>query len=288
MLSPLTQNSDLKDIKHSYANFGVIPYGSTIMGKMIYSETNSNACNEFEGEIDRTDDPDPDISPFVLVNRGSCSFVTKARNVQKWGGRIAVIINNKAIDSPDRIIMIDDGTGADIQIPTVLISRESGDNLFAENAKAIENKEPIILALEFKIDNPDNRVEYDLYYSLGDIKALQILKELKPYHERLGSTVYFTPHFVVNNISYNYLDECLFNGKYCMAVTDREYVKSTGKELLDEVVRQKCIYKSVKDEENGNKFFSYIENIITFCNGTYTPDCSLKVLRLYRHKRKPS
>jgi hypothetical protein len=287
VLSPRTENAELLDIKHSYANFGIIPYGSTIMGKMIYNEKNSDACSEFEGPIDISGDPDPDISPFVLVNRGSCSFVTKARNVQRWGGRIAVIINDRLIDSPDRIIMIDDGTGADVFISSILISRESGDHLLAILKSGRTDIEPIVLALEFKIENPDNRVEYDLYYSLGDTKALQIMKEMKPYHERLGATVYFTPHFVVNNVSYS-MDECLFDGKYCMAVTDRDSIKSTGKELLAEVIRQKCIYQMVKEDDNANKFFTYIENVVIYCNGTYTADCSLKVINSFSHKRKPN
>jgi hypothetical protein len=35
------------EIKASYANFGYIPYGQTIMGKLHYDSLNALACNEF-------------------------------------------------------------------------------------------------------------------------------------------------------------------------------------------------------------------------------------------------
>ncbi len=72
-----------------------------------------------------------------------------------------------------------------------------------------------------------------------------------------------------------------------MAVTDHDSVKSTGKELLAEVIRQKCIYQIIKDG-NADKFFSYVENVIEYCNGTYTSNCSLKVTDSYSHRRKLS
>lgn len=67
-----------------------------------------------------------DRSPIILVDRGSCSFVTKTRNVQAIGGHLALIINN--VPGPiENELMNDDGTGSDILIPAVLISKEDGD-----------------------------------------------------------------------------------------------------------------------------------------------------------------
>jgi hypothetical protein len=40
-------------------------------------------------------DPDSDISPIILVDRGECTFVTKARNVQAFGGSVALIADDK-------------------------------------------------------------------------------------------------------------------------------------------------------------------------------------------------
>ncbi len=63
-----------------------------------------------------------------MVDRGNCTFVTKARNVQNIGGHIALIIDNVArIEDITGYILTDDGTGQDVWIHAVLISQKDGD-----------------------------------------------------------------------------------------------------------------------------------------------------------------
>jgi hypothetical protein len=64
----------------------------------------------------------------MLVKRGKCTFVQKVRNVQRKGGILAIVLDNveEAFDLHN-IIMRDDGTGADIKIPSVLIKKEDAD-----------------------------------------------------------------------------------------------------------------------------------------------------------------
>lgn len=71
---------------------------------------------------DFTNDPDGDLSPIFLVERGNCSFVTMARNAEKQGGALVIIIDTKSENVSD-IILSDDGTGAGIEIPAMLINR---------------------------------------------------------------------------------------------------------------------------------------------------------------------
>ena len=59
-------------INANYANFGFIPYGQTIMGKIHYDPDDPNACKEFP---DQMFNMTVDVSPFVLGIRGECSFV---------------------------------------------------------------------------------------------------------------------------------------------------------------------------------------------------------------------
>lgn len=79
----------------------------------------SNFTSDFSG------DPDGILTPIFLVDRGNCSFVTKVRNIEKAGGSLAVIIDDSDTDIRD-IIMSDDGTGAGIRIPSMLISKKDG------------------------------------------------------------------------------------------------------------------------------------------------------------------
>jgi subtilisin family serine protease len=59
-----------------------------------------------------------------LIIRGTCTFVTKIRNAQTAGAVAAVVYNN--VPNADPITMGDDGTGADISIPAVMVGNADG------------------------------------------------------------------------------------------------------------------------------------------------------------------
>jgi len=60
-----------------------------------------------------------------MVDRGQCSFVTKVRNIEKLGVKLAIIVDNKDEHS-EELIMSDDGTGQSIHIPSFLIRYKDG------------------------------------------------------------------------------------------------------------------------------------------------------------------
>ena len=110
-------------IRANYANFGFVPYGQTIMGKLHHDAEHPYACDEFaEGtKLKRTDD----VSPFMIANRGQCSFVQKVRNMENIGVAVSIIIDNRA-EMIEEILMSDDGTGGGIRIPSMLIGSKDG------------------------------------------------------------------------------------------------------------------------------------------------------------------
>ena len=88
-----------------------------------------------------------------MVDRGNCTFVTKARNVQNIGGLFAIIIDNTD-ENIYNLIIADDGTGSDIYIPTVLISKKDGEKIkkyLLENKNDLNILTNIILSVEFVI-----------------------------------------------------------------------------------------------------------------------------------------
>ena len=95
-------------------------------------------------------DPDVDHFPIILVDRGSCSFVTKTRHVQKAGGHLAIIVDNTDEDVED-ILMIDDGTGSDITIPAILISKSEG-LIIKDYITSIKNDEKALEKVEVSIE----------------------------------------------------------------------------------------------------------------------------------------
>jgi extracellular elastinolytic metalloproteinase len=63
--------------------------------------------------------------PIFLVKRGGCSFVTKVRNIAREGGIMAIIIDTENEDI-DKVELVDDGTGAGLRIPSVMITKQNG------------------------------------------------------------------------------------------------------------------------------------------------------------------
>ena len=72
----------------------------------------------------------------MVAARGECSFVTKVRNMEEIGVAVGIVIDNKKAEEADSIVMSDDGSGAGIRIPSMLISKDAGDKLlnFLKNA----------------------------------------------------------------------------------------------------------------------------------------------------------
>ena len=117
-----------------------------------------------------------------MVDRGNCSFVTKSRNVQNLGGSLALITDNQ-YEKLEDILMIDDGTGSDIFIPTVLISKIDGDKIKfflqanKDNPAVLKN---IILNIEFDM------VKFFLIKNFLKLKIIQaptILRRIPIFHD---------------------------------------------------------------------------------------------------------
>lgn len=64
-----------------------------------------------------------------MVDRGSCHFVNKVLNIQKFGGILGIIVDDKEFEDPDHLIMSDDGTGKAVRIPSFLIGKSDGDKI---------------------------------------------------------------------------------------------------------------------------------------------------------------
>ncbi len=140
----------------TFGNFGKIPYGFIFTGKLYYDlndKEDDYACKALDKYHENFENNKADRFPIIMVDRGNCTFVTKARNVQKLGGMLALIVNNRDDENIDNVVMFDDGTGSDIYIPTVLISKQDGERIkqFMLQNKNSTNPflKEIILSIEF-------------------------------------------------------------------------------------------------------------------------------------------
>jgi hypothetical protein len=95
----------------------------------------------FENKIDM-------VVPIVLVERGTCTFVTKVRNVEKAGANAAIIIDN-IIEPRKKVIMSDDGSGHTIGIPSFIVPKKVGESL----KEFSEEKDPVIIKIKIDLDH---------------------------------------------------------------------------------------------------------------------------------------
>ena len=100
----------------------------------------------------------------------------KVRNMEDAGVAVAIIIDNNVQEAVTDIIMSDDGSGEGIRIPSLLISAADGAKLISFLGKATELElKQISMVAEFDIKAPDNRVEYDIWYSSSNDVALDFI-----------------------------------------------------------------------------------------------------------------
>jgi PA domain len=107
-------------------------------------------------------DEKSDLTPIIMVDRGNCTFVTKVRNIEKAGVHLGIIIDNKSEDS-ENLIMSDDGTGTTINIPSFIIRKRDGDLIKDQLKKS--NLSSVYVRAALELVHPDNRVEYEFWYS---------------------------------------------------------------------------------------------------------------------------
>ena len=162
-------------IRANYANFGYIPYGQTIMGKLHYFPEHEKACDELDEtkvKLDRSDD----ITPFMIAYRGECSFVQKVRNMENIGVAVAIIIDNRP-EMIDEILMSDDGTGGGIRIPSMLIGENDGKKLVDWYTKATpEERASLVLMSEFVMPVHEN-VDVDFWFTSSSDRAIDFLED---------------------------------------------------------------------------------------------------------------
>jgi hypothetical protein len=96
------------------------------------------------------------------------------------------------------------------------------------------------------MDHPDNRVEYDIWYTSFDDRARDFIRDFFEFDKKLGKKVKMTPHFVSWPCPMCDSDfkktECVSDGEYC--ASPNKYVEGDvkGRDIILEDLREKCVY----------------------------------------------
>lgn len=189
--------------------------------------------------------------------------------------------------------MADDGSGADISIPSFLMFKRDADAVKAE----LMSNRPVQIEMAWSLPTPDDRVEYDLWTVPTDTISRDFLKKFKTAAEALGDHAYFTPHMYIydgvrshcqgndgENFCYNL---CTNNGRYCATDPDNDLDHGiSGADVVRESLRRLCIWNHYGAEDGvGSVWWDYVAQFMERCSAAdyfANEDC---VKDAYKHAK---
>lgn len=251
-------------IKTSLGNFGHIMYGSSILGRVYYPLNNTDGCRPYRNEDFPPSffaDEESDLNPIIMADRGNCSFVSKVRNIERQGVKLAIINDNLEEDSSN-LIMSDDGTGHSINIPSFIIGKKESDLIKASLLKSKDQK--VYIKAELEVAHPDNRVEYEFWYStILDIEFDKLV-DMALFQKALNKNALFTPRVLSYGCGHCAKqikeENCIADGNYCPYMPSSPMPPHmqgiTGKQFIEESLRQRCLYEVISKDSSQNQNFT--------------------------------
>lgn len=97
---------------------------------------------------------------------------------------LAIIADNQQYEDPGKVIMVDDGKGPQVKIPTILISHEVGELI---TSYAINEKKNVTVIVKFET-NRKPIADVHIWMSAFDRKSYILVRNLEPYLQRINSS----------------------------------------------------------------------------------------------------
>ena len=173
--------------------------------------------------------------------------------------------------------MSDDGTGTGIRIPSMLIGKKEGqilkDFLMKQSSQIAGNAS---LSAEFVMNNHENKVKWELWYTSTNDKALDFIRNFRENQKSIGSSAEFSPRLVTWSCTSCDAEfkrkECLSNGRYCAMNHKGTYIM--GKDILIEDLRQKCLHKLAVIDGKESQWWDYMTYVHKMCYEEINENCS--------------
>ena len=279
---------------HRESMFGFPPYGDVIEQNVYYANTtlcDPNVDYSRGGYPSRTKDATKTMAPWefpfiLMVDRGDCTFVFKVRNAQKAGATAVLIADDSCVcDMGDGCVsdgkrstcyasypvLNDDGSGADIAIPTFLIFKEDADLV----KQFFKNDTVVRAEMSWKLPHTSSRVEYELWTTPVETTNAAFKKSFRKIAVALGEYAQFTPHFYFYDGAWQCINDegksecdshCTSDGQYC--ATDQDDLDNgiTGGMVITESLRQICIWRLYGADGIGLSWWKYIEEFEFRCD----------------------
>ncbi len=195
---------------------------------------------------------------------------------------MAIIVNDKD-EKVEEMFLADDGHEGDISIPAILISKQDGDKIINYYLMHKDNKNDINkirFEIKFDIENKNNIVNYDIWYTPDLENVYSFFKDFEKYQKELGDyahlEVHFVtyPHFLYDPNSNTPKDDCLGSGLYCIRPGKLGIVD--GSIIVMESIKQKCIYNNALQKGKIEYFWKFMTIFYEKCiqKEDFTENCS--------------
>ena len=267
-------------------NFGIIPYGKTLLGKIYYLPQKDGTnywCNPniiTENQDLYLSDSNEYVPVYFVDHSIGCSYANKALNVQSANGKVMLLASDSNIIEEE--YNIDDFIEKPA-IPSIIITKDFGDIIreYYKYAKKDENgrvEKHIILNMKFSGVKQNGKVEIDLFFRSDDKKVLNFFLEFSYYRRLLGDKLIITPHYkyskYVNEQTSDDISDksgipCVKQSHMC-ATTNSEFNIKNPRSILLENIRQSCIYQ----EYGLNNYYNYMMRFGEICLNKEEPDFS--------------
>ncbi|KYK71799.1 PA domain protein [Toxoplasma gondii TgCatPRC2] len=290
-------------------------YGERVEGELLFFDTIGCKDEQYALPSEKANTTEAkSASPvIVMVRRGGCNFVNKVKVAQRKGAKAVIVADTKGSLSSQKdvkkVIVSDDGWGESIKIPSLLLSEEdanflisAGDGLFEDGASDGvrptrtdgQGKETVILELVWSLPK-DHAVQIDVWSTPSSTQSAKFLKEFAPYAHAFKDKIDFQPHYWVMSMARDFHEMCTDSTADFCAFDPDFGGKTTGKMVLQESVRQMCLWDTTKKLHSDNphsgfyspEWWSYIEAVPSVCPHEDTDDehrfgesCSYKLMEL--------
>ncbi|PFH35307.1 hypothetical protein BESB_061940 [Besnoitia besnoiti] len=300
-------------IEGSTASFGAPFYGERVEGELLFFDTTGCHDDQYElpSEAVNVTDARPASPIIVMVRRGGCNFVNKVKVAQRKGAKAVIVADTKGSLSSKKdvkkVIVSDDGWGESVKIPSLLLSEEdsnflisAGDGLFEDDVTDVarptrdggRGRKTVIIELVWSLPK-DHAVQIDVWSTPSSTQSTKFLKEFAPYAHAFKDKIDFQPHYWVMSMARDFHEMCTdATADFCAFDPDFGG-KTTGKMVLQESVRQLCLWDTTKKLHPENphsgfysaEWWSYMEAVPDHCPHEDTDDehrfgeaCSYKLM----------
>ena len=236
-----------------------------------------------------------------MVNRGGCTFVEKARNAQNENATAIIFADNKCLcRSGDACVshevceefepvLDDDGTGDDIEIPSMILMKQDADALRDILMFGTMIRVKLSWPAPKAVDGP---VEYSLWTTPDDLMSGGFLSTFKEAAVALGDKARFVPQMFITDGTE---EECRYSaggiepcpgkctnfGRYCESKSyyDLEQYDQKGALMVVESLRRQCIWHIHGSFDGvGELWWDYVEQWMLQCTKShYSVVCAEKV-----------